>query len=80
MFSEEGKNDNTIDADDDVDAEGGEGRVKMEVDDDAQEERRLISNDGRVARIVRVQRRYAEKKSREKQQQQQEQQGRRGDL
>ncbi|KAG0078667.1 hypothetical protein BGZ90_004667 [Linnemannia elongata] len=76
LFSE---NDDPIDIDDVV-TEGGAGRVMMEVNDDTHDEGRLISNDGRVARIVRVQRRYAEKKSRRQQQQQQEQQGLRDDL
>ncbi|KAF9140883.1 hypothetical protein BGX30_005826 [Mortierella sp. GBA39] len=65
LLSEMDENGNLIDTDDDVDAVGGKERVMMEVDDDAQNERQLISNDGRLARIVRVQRRYAEKKSRE---------------
>ncbi|KAG9067567.1 hypothetical protein KI688_012352 [Linnemannia hyalina] len=80
LLSEVNENDSLIDTDDNVDALGGNDRVSMDVDDDAQNERQLISNDGRLARIVRVQRRYAEKKSREQQQQQQEQQGRRDDL
>lgn len=64
------------DDNDDVEEGGGERRVDMdasEEEEDEKVERQLISNDGRVARTVRVQRRYAEKMS-------QEQQGRRDDL
>lgn len=64
-----------VDADNgDVEEEGGERRVeKSRENENEKDEERLISNDGRVARIVRVQRRYAEKLNRD-------QQGRRDDL
>ncbi|KAF9153769.1 hypothetical protein BG015_002691 [Linnemannia schmuckeri] len=74
LSSEMDKNENLVEIDSEVGGieRDGKARVKMEVDEDEKDERRLISNDGRVARIVRVKRRYAKKMSREQQQKKQQ--------
>ncbi|KAG0297512.1 hypothetical protein BGZ96_006021 [Linnemannia gamsii] len=62
-------NGNVIEADEgEFEEEGGERRAEMSKEDDNEkDDERLKSNDGRVARIVRVQRRYAEKMNRDHQ-------------